>query len=312
MENLKINAGELFEQAIAYPDPDMKERYSRLIGLDDQKDRLTKMLSLLVNPNGLQTWVEKHHPKAKKTIDVLLRRPPLVVLAGDVGSGKTELATTVGDAISRNEKIGITLLPLSLATRGQGRVGQMTQLISAAFEHTIEKAKKLKAQTGSGAKGAVILLVDEADALAQSRESSQMHHEDKAGVNAFIRGIDSLGNGKLPAAVIMCTNRIGSLDPAIRRRAAEILEFRRPNKEQRLAVLNGAFTEMGLSEHHISEIVNLTGESDGRDYGFTFSDLTQRLIPSIVLDAYPDKKVSGKSAIEIAKKIIPTKPFKES
>lgn len=312
MENLKINAGELFEQAITYPDPDMKERYSRLVGLDDQKDRLTKMLSLLVNPNGLQTWVEKHHPKAKKTIDVLLRRPPLVVLAGDVGSGKTELATTVGDAISRNEKIGITLLPLSLATRGQGRVGQMTLLISAAFEHTIEKAKKLKAQTGSGAKGAVILLVDEADALAQSRESSQMHHEDKAGVNAFIRGIDSLGNGKLPAAVIMCTNRIGSLDPAIRRRAAEILEFRRPNKEQRLAVLNGAFTEMGLSEHHISEIVNLTGESDGRDYGFTFSDLTQRLIPSIVLDAYPDKKVSGKSAIEIAKKIIPTTPFKES
>jgi SpoVK/Ycf46/Vps4 family AAA+-type ATPase len=312
MENLKINAGELFEQAITYPDPDMKERYSCLIGLDDQKDRLTKMLSLLVNPNGLQTWVEKHHPKAKKTIDVLLRRPPLVVLAGDVGSGKTELATTVGDAISRNEKIGITLLPLSLATRGQGRVGQMTQLISAAFEHTIEKAKKLKAQTGSGAKGAVILLVDEADALAQSRESSQMHHEDKAGVNAFIRGIDSLGNGKLPAAVIMCTNRIGSLDPAIRRRAAEILEFRRPNKEQRLAVLNGAFTEMGLSEHHINEIVNLTGESDGRDYGFTFSDLTQRLIPSIVLDAYPDKKVTGKSAIEIAKKIIPTTPFKEN
>jgi AAA+ superfamily predicted ATPase len=158
----------------------------------------------------------------------------------------------------------------------------------------------------------VILLVDEADALAQSRESSQMHHEDKAGVNAFIRGIDSLGNGKLPAAVIMCTNRIGSLDPAIKRRAAEILEFRRPNKDQRLTVLNGAFTGMGLSEDHISEIVNLTGESNGRDYGFTFSDLTQRLIPSIVLDAYPDKKVTGQSAIEITKKIIPTTPFKEN
>lgn len=312
MEDLKINASELFEQAIVYPDPDMKERYSQLVGLDDQKDRLTKMLSLLINPKGLQTWVDKHHPKAKKTIDILLRRPPLIVLAGDVGSGKTELATTVGDVIARSEKIGITLLPLSLATRGEGRVGQMTQLISAAFEHTIEKAKKLKAQTGSGSKGAVILLVDEADALAQSRESSQMHHEDKAGVNAFIRGIDSLGNGKLPAAVIMCTNRIGSLDPAIKRRAAEILEFRRPNKEQRLTVLNGAFTEMGLSEHHISEIVNLTGESNGRDYGFTFSDLTQRLIPSIVLDAYPDKKVTGQSAIEIAKKTIPTTPFKEN
>jgi len=39
-----------------------------------------------------------------------------------------------------------------------------------------------------------------------------MHHEDKAGVNAFIRGVDNLGNGKLPAAVIMCTNRVSTLD----------------------------------------------------------------------------------------------------
>jgi len=312
MENLKISASDLFEQAIVYPDPDMKERYSLLVGLDDQKDRLTKMLRVLINPNALYTWADKHHPGAKKTIEILLRRPPLIVLAGDVGSGKTELATTVGDEIARSEKIGITLLPLSLATRGEGRVGQMTQLISAAFEHTIEKAKKLKAHSNSESKGAVILLIDEADALAQSRENSQMHHEDKAGVNAFIRGIDNLGNGKLPAAVIMCTNRIGSLDPAIKRRAAEILEFTRPNKEQRCTVLRGAFDEMGISNHHINEIVNITGEIDGREYGFTFSDLTQRLIPSIVLDAYPDKKVTGQSAIEVAKKIFPTTPFKEN
>jgi AAA+ superfamily predicted ATPase len=68
-------------------------------------------------------------------------------------------------------------------------------------------------------RGAVILLVDEADALAQSREAAQMRHEDRAGVNAFIRGVDRIGNG-LPAAVIMCTNRLSALDPAVRRRAA--------------------------------------------------------------------------------------------
>lgn len=65
----------------------------------------------------------------------MLRRPPLVVLAGDVGSGKTELAETIGDAVARTEKIDLTLLPLSLSTRGQGRVGEMTQLLSAAFDH---------------------------------------------------------------------------------------------------------------------------------------------------------------------------------
>lgn len=312
MEDLKISAVDLFEQAVGYPDPDMRERYLMLVGLDEQKERLMKMISLLVNPKGLKAWMEKHHPDAKKTIDILLRRPPLVVLEGDVGSGKTELAMTIGDAVARSEKIGITLLPLSLAARGQGRVGQMTQLISAAFGHTIEKAKKLKSQTGSASQGAVILLVDEADALAQSRENSQMHHEDKAGVNAFIRGIDSLVNAKLPAVVIMCTNRIGSLDPAIKRRAAEIFSFTRPGKEQRYHVLNGVLSALGISEKHVNEIVEITGKGRGRDHGFTFSDLTQRLIPAIVLNAYPDKKVTGENAVNISKTIIPTTPFKEN
>ena len=66
------------------------------------------------------------------------------------------------------EKIEITLFPLSLSTRGQGRVGEMTQLLSAAFEYTVDEAGKLKSRSGR-ARGAVILLVDEADALAQSR-----------------------------------------------------------------------------------------------------------------------------------------------
>lgn len=311
MENFKAGIEELFEQAVLYPDSDVQNRFSMLVGLDEQKNKLKKVLSLLVNPAGIEAWAKKYHPDAKKLITVILRRPPLIVLAGDVGSGKSELAFTIGDAVARQEKIGITLLPLSLSARGQGRVGQMTQLISAAFEHTIEKAKKLKAQSGN-ARGAVILLVDEADALAQSRENSQMHHEDKAGVNAFIRGVDSLGNGKLPAAVIMCTNRIGALDPAIKRRAAEILYFKRPDKNERYAVLEGPLQELGIPEKDIKEIVEITGKQNGYDYGFTYSDLTQRLIPSIVLDAYPEDKVTAAKAIKISKSIIPTSPFKEN
>ncbi|STN25079.1 Uncharacterised protein [Escherichia coli] len=91
---------------------------------------------------------QKYHPDARAAVDTVLRRPPLVVLAGDVGSGKTELAETIGDAVARQEDIDITLYPLSLATRGQGRVGEMTQLVSAAFDYTIEAADKLKNTNG--------------------------------------------------------------------------------------------------------------------------------------------------------------------
>lgn len=311
MENLKPSFSELFEQAIEFPDADMKLRLSMLVGLDETKEKLSKILGLLVNAEGIAQWAKRHHPNAQRVINIVTRRPPLIVLAGDVGAGKSELAFTIGDAVARQEKIDITLLPLSLSTRGQGMVGQMTQLISAAFEYTIEKAKKLQNTFGKH-RGAVILLVDEADALAQSRENNQMHHEDKAGVNAFIRGIDSLGNGKLPVAVIMCTNRPNALDPAIKRRAAEIFHFGRPSEEQRLLVLQEPLTELGLSKDELHKIVSLTGPQDKYDYGFTFSDLTQRLIPSIILDAYPSSPVSAKRVTEITKNIIPTSPFKEN
>lgn len=172
------------------------------------------------------------------------------------------------------------------------------------------EASKLKSTSGP-ARGAIILLVDEADALAQSRETAQMHHEDRAGVNAFIRGIDRISNGHLPAAVIMCTNRLGALDPAIKRRAADILIFERPNDEQRYNVLANPLNKLGLSESQIRAIVAATGDRENQGYGFTFSDLTQRLLPTIVLDAYPDRPVDPERAIVIAKSIVPTSPFQD-
>ncbi len=301
---------ELFYRRLTYPDVTHRERYQQLVGIDEQKQRLTKLLSLLINPAGLKRWLREHHPDADATLPLILRRPPLVVLAGDVGSGKTELAETVGDAVARQEDTEITLYPLSLSTRGKGHVGEMTQLLAAAFAHTTNEATKLKSASGH-ARGGIILLIDEADALAQSREAHQMHHEDRAGVNALIHGINSVASTALPMAVIMCTNRAGALDPAVKRRAADILEFGRPNEEQRRAVLRQPLEALGFNSTQITTMVNLTGPTDGRTYGFTFSDLTQRLLPGIILDAYPHRPVTAKDALARAKSILPTPPFQE-
>jgi AAA+ superfamily predicted ATPase len=308
--NTKPTLDDLFERRQNYPDPLARQRLAGLVGLDDHKQRLMKILGLLINPEGLRKWAQSHHPQLNGSLNSILRRPPLVVLAGDVGSGKTELAETIGDEVARQENIDVTLFPLSLATRGQGRVGEMTQLISAAFDHTVAEASKLKAASGKS-RGGIILLVDEADALAQSREAAQMHHEDRAGVNAFIRGVDRIGNGSLPAAVIMCTNRLGALDPAVRRRAAEILQFQRPDDAQRRALLGRPLGELGFSASQIEQVVAATGPKPGTHYGHTFSDLTQRLLPAIILDAYPTKAVTATRAVEIAKSLTPTPPFQE-
>lgn len=301
----------LFDRTLTLPDTDARERLGRLVGMDDKIKRLSNVLSVLINPAGLKSWLGKHHADGAHLLDAVLRRPPLVVLCGDVGSGKTELAETIGDQVARQEKIDITLLPLSLSSRGQGRVGEMTQLITQAFEIAFAEATKCKPNKGI-ARGGVILLVDEADALAQSRESDQMHHEDRAGVNAFIRGIDRLASANLPVAVVMCTNRLGALDPAVRRRAADILVFNRPDDAQREQVLIQRLGPIGFGRTDIRALVAATGVRSNRGYGYTYSDLTQRLLPTIVLDAYPTGPIKPARAVELANLIEPTPPFKDA
>ncbi|MDC1174182.1 AAA family ATPase [Bacteriovoracaceae bacterium] len=210
--------------------------------------------------------------------------------------------------VARQEGIDITLLPLSLSSRGQGRVGEMTRLVSGAFDLAINEAEKFRTKKDSFS-GGIILLVDEADALTQSRESSQMHHEDRAGVNAFIRGVSRIERSGLPIGIIMCTNRLESIDPAVQRRASEVLVFKRPNRDARKAIIYPVLSNLGLSDKEIDNIVEVTGETNDLDYGFACSDLIQRLIPTIILDAYPDKRILAERALSIAKEMLPTPPF---
>jgi AAA+ superfamily predicted ATPase len=304
----RLTPDDLFERRLSYPDRDAAKRFARLVGIDEAKARLTKLLRLLVNPGALEAWAKRYHSNADLLLDYVERKPPLVVLAGDVGSGKTELAECIGDPVARLEGISVTLYPLSLSARGTGVVGEMTHLISSAFAATIDAAEKL-ARGSNKSTGAVVLLVDEADSLTESRANQHMHHEDRTGVNAFIRGVDRLAQKRLPAAVILCTNRLSAIDSAVRRRAAELFEFGRPNAEQRRAVLAPSLSELGFTETQIAELVELTGIRNGPSTSFTFSDLTQRFLPALVLDAYPDHAITFEGATRIAMAIQPTPVF---
>jgi AAA+ superfamily predicted ATPase len=306
----RISLDDLFDRRLDFPDISARKRFTRLVGVDEAKSRLSKLLGVLINPAGPRAWASKHHKDAPTLLDYVERRPPLVILAGDVGTGKTELAETVGDDVARREGIPVTLYPLSLATRGTGKVGEMTNLLSAAFDVALQAGNKLKRAEGK-AGGGIVFLVDEADALTQSREDGHMHHEDRAGVNAFIRGVDRLSEQKVPVAVVLCTNRLLAVDPAVQRRAADIFVFTRPDSAQRRAVIEAPLTEAGFTTANITRVVELTGPQREGAYGYTFSDLTQRLLPTLVLDAYPDRPVTFQRAQEIIASIKPTPPFKD-
>jgi len=301
----------IFEEVREYPDPAAARRFGSLVGLDEMKERLLKEARLLLDPESLTAWSNTFHRQRIRIVDFFRDRPPLFIFAGDVGTGKTILAETFGDAVARKAGIGVTLYALSLNARGTGAVGEMTSLLSAAFAE-VKQAAKRGAGRGSKRHSGIVLLIDEADALAQSRELGQMHHEDRAGVNALIRGVDDLATGNLPAIVVMCTNRLEALDPAVRRRAAVTFTFKRPNETQRTAFLKPVLEELGFSSQQIHSLVVATVATRGRSYGYTYSVLAHRFLPGLLLAAYPSSAITFELAKEVVEKHPPTPPFKES
>lgn len=298
---------DFFEEVESLPDPRARERFDRLVGLDEVKARLIKEARLLIEPGLLESWSKEHHGKVIAATEAFDERIPLFVFAGDVGTGKTVLAETFGDPVAREADLDILLFKLSLRARGSGSVGEMTQLISSAFDYVKQEVPPPKEGKRSDIAG--ILLIDEADAVAQSRELSQMHHEDRAGVNALIRGVDSVAAERRPVITVMCSNRLSAIDPAVQRRAADIVEFSRPDTEQRAAVLSRAFADAGLTDKEIEKLAKATGPAPGRDYGYTYSDLTTRLIPNAVLSAVPEEPLTYNKVAQVLEETPPTVPF---
>lgn len=182
----------------------------------------------------------------------------------------------------------------------------MTKLVTQSFERL-----RKDALSNAGGKTALVLFIDEADALAQSREAAQMHHEDKAGVNALIRGIDSLQGLPTPVLVVMCTNRHAAIDPAVRRRSAVTFEFNRPSQEQCATLFKNYLGDIGLTDEHANHMAAMSVPYDGLGYGYTYSDVTQRVLPAILLSAYPDKQIDWEVITEVIKATLPTAPFAE-
>jgi len=300
---------DLFHAVIELPEPVRRARYDRLVGLDDTKRHLRKEAMLLADPQRLQAWASECHGSGDiAALGLFSDRAPLFVFAGDVGSGKSALAESFGCDLADQLNLPVYLYRLKLATRGSGLVGEMTALIGDAFAHLHEQGRR--ARGTRRANSVLVLVVDEADALVQSREAQQMHHEDRAGVDAFLAGVDSLAGANLPVLVVLCTNRVGALDPALMRRAAATFTFTRPDAQQRLAVLGEALQGLAISPETLAKLAELTGPDADRP-GYTFSDLTQRLVPAAVLHAFPDRPVSDADLLTIAVELTPSPVFAE-
>ena len=295
-----------FEAERTFPDDNMDRWYQSLKGLDNHKENLLLELEMLLYPERLEKWSERHHKGVIKLCEQVRNRVPLILFEGDVGTGKTALAETIGDALARKiNSRRVHLLKINTQVRGTGQVGEMSDLIVQAFTQAEQRARALKGEP-------VLLLLDEADALAASRDVQQMHHEDKAGLNTLLQRLDNLRSAKLPIAALFITNRPDALDPAIRRRAALTLRFERPNDAVRAEIFRGAVPELKLTDVALSKLVKLTGAAEKKNKGvpFTASDLTDRLMPSALRAAYSgNRPLTTEDLLSLAEELSATPPF---
>jgi SpoVK/Ycf46/Vps4 family AAA+-type ATPase len=261
-----------------HPDKNAEDVFERLIGIDRQKEELVSAISFLFNKDKITKWLKDHHRDGLLFVDRVVSEMPLIILSGEVGCGKSALANSMGTPIAKQLNKRLTCFETPSDIRGSGRVGELSARVTSAFQQA--KARAKGNELG-------LLIIDEADDLATSRSQNQAHHEDRAGLNVLVKQIDSINREKSNLAVILITNRVGVLDPAIMRRASLHLTFKRPNDEERRQVFKYLFHQIKITDKELDKLV----EASRREkIPFSYSDLINRIARQALFKAIQQNK----------------------
>jgi SpoVK/Ycf46/Vps4 family AAA+-type ATPase len=292
-----MNNTTIFDSIIELPNSDVKKRADALVGFQTRFERVHNNLKLLIDQEGLTEWSQKHHKIKLPVLDTILDRYPLVLLAGDAGTGKTVSAEGIADRMVRELGKEGFFLKLSTRVRGEGLHGQMGSLVNNAFGRLKQEA---------GKKRVAFLFIDEADAIATTRSTNQMHQEEKAAVNTLIQKIDEIRSLNGRAIIFMSTNRLHFIDEAILRRAAIIMEFERPDDDERKEFFTKTLDGVNISNEYLNELVRLTGPDENSGLGYSFSDLALKILPEAVAESFPIKPLTFNILKEVIKKVKPS------
>lgn len=172
--------------------------FSKIGGLDNTINRLREIIQIPLN-----------HPAYLKKFGI---NPPRgLLLYGPPGNGKTMIAKAIANAM-RSHFISIEGPELTTSLVGQGE---------EKLREKFEEARK---------KGNCVIFIDEIDSVAPIRNGKSARHEITT-VATLLNLMDGMGNSN-GILVIGATNRIETIDPALRRPGRFDLEFEIPMPSQ--------------------------------------------------------------------------------
>jgi transitional endoplasmic reticulum ATPase len=254
--------------------------YEDIGGLKEEIKKIREMVELPLK-----------HPELFEKLGI--EPPKGVLLYGSPGTGKTLLAKAVA---SESEANFISLNGPEVMSKFYG---ESEKKIRDIFEEAEKNAP-------------TIIFFDEIDAIAPKREEVQGEVERRV-VSQLLSTMDGLkARGKV--VVIGATNRINSVDPALRRpgRFDREIEISVPSKEGRLDILKIHTRNMPLSKK-----VNLE-ELAGKTHGFVGADLnalTKEAAMNVLRKMLPELKLEEDEPIPpevLDKAIVNAEDFEEA
>ncbi|KFZ20714.1 hypothetical protein V502_03046 [Pseudogymnoascus sp. VKM F-4520 (FW-2644)] len=224
-------------EAILLPSARFDDAWDRLIFDEEIKKQLVVFMT------NLMRFSYKPRQSAQSTVN------RLVLLSGPPGTGKTSLSIGLAQKLSirLNKTFGDTiLLQLNAATLLSQYFGQSAVKIHSIFE-------ALASQSAETPKTLTILLIDEIESLAASRETASARnevHDAVRATNALLTGFDMVKNNA--NVLIVCTSNLSdSLDAAFVDRCSRHIIIPQPALAARYEILRRSIN--GLIKREIFE-----------------------------------------------------------
>lgn len=243
---------------------DSKVNFSRVVGLEEEKEELEEVVDFLKNP--------------QKYTSVGARIPKGLLLVGPPGTGKTLLAKAVaGEA-------GVPFFSIS----GSDFVEMFVGVGASRVRDLFEEAKK---------NAPCIVFIDEIDAVARRRGTGMGggHDEREQTLNQLLVEMDGFGINE-GIIVMAATNRVDILDPAILRpgRFDRKVAVGRPDVKGREEILKVHSKEKPLGEdvdlHRVAQTTS----------GFTGADLENLMNEAAILSARENRRFIRQNDIDRA------------
>jgi AAA family ATPase len=200
-----------------------------IVGQENAKSKVKVIMKYLENPESFGPWAPKN-----------------ILFYGLPGTGKTMLVKALANELK---------VPLYLV--------KATSLIGEHVGDASSKIHDLYKKASENAPS--IIFIDEIDAIALHRSFQSLRGDVSEIVNSLLTEMDGIEENE-SVITIGATNNAKSLDLAVKSRFEEEIEFKLPDDEERLEILENNLKTMPLDyDLDLEKIVKLTKGLSGRD-----------------------------------------------